>query len=56
MATAGEDGPVESGVGRVRDLLGRLIDHPLPWLLPTLAALAVFQLYPLIEADRKSVV
>lgn len=54
MATAGEDDSVESGIGRVTDLMGRLIDNPLPWLLPTLAALAVFQLYPLIEAVRLS--
>jgi multiple sugar transport system permease protein len=54
MATAGEDDSVESGIGRVTDLMGRLIDNPLPWLLPTLAALAVFQLYPLVEAVRLS--
>ena len=54
MATAGEDSLAAAGVERVRGLLGRLIDHPLPWLLPTLAALAVFQLYPLIEAVRLS--
>jgi multiple sugar transport system permease protein len=54
MATAGEDDSVESGIGRVTDLVGRLIDNPLPWLLPTLAALAVFQLYPLVEAVRLS--
>lgn len=31
-----------------------MIEHPLPWLLPTLLALAVFQLYPMIEAIRLS--
>jgi len=54
MATAGEDGLVESGVERGRDLAGRVIDNPVPWLLPTLTALALFQLYPLIEAVRLS--
>jgi multiple sugar transport system permease protein len=28
----------------------RLVDHPLPWLVPTLALLAVFQLYPTGQA------
>jgi multiple sugar transport system permease protein len=54
MATAGEDGLVEFSRKRARDLLGRVVDNPLPWLLPTLAALALFQLYPLIEAVRLS--
>ena len=54
VATAGEDSLAETGVEQVRGLLDRLIDHPLPWLLPTLAALAVFQLYPLFEAVRLS--
>jgi multiple sugar transport system permease protein len=54
VATAGEDSITGAGLERARGLLARLIDHPLPWLLPTLAALAVFQLYPLIEAVRLS--
>ena len=28
----------------------KLLDHPLPWLAPTLLLLAVFQLYPMLEA------
>lgn len=31
-----------------------MIEHPLPWLFPTLLALAVFQLYPMVEAIRLS--
>jgi multiple sugar transport system permease protein len=31
-----------------------MVDHPLPWLFPTLLALAVFQLYPMVEAIRLS--
>lgn len=54
MATAGEDGLVAAGVERGRDLGNRLIDNPVPWLLPTLTVLALFQLYPLIEAVRLS--
>jgi len=54
MATAGPDGLVRDGIERARGLLGRLVDHPLPWLLPTLVALALFQLYPLLEAVRLS--
>jgi multiple sugar transport system permease protein len=45
---------VRDSVEGVRALLGRLVDHPLPWLLPTLVALALFQLYPLVEAVRLS--
>jgi len=59
VATA--DGAVErlrADAARARDraLEGwrRLIDHPFPWLLPTLVALAVFQLYPMVEAIRLS--
>ena len=54
MATSEEDTRIGSRLERGRDLLRYVIDHPLPWLLPTLAALAVFQLYPLIEAIRLS--
>ena len=54
MATSEEDTRIGSRLARGRDLLRYVIDHPLPWLLPTLAALAVFQLYPLIEAIRLS--
>ena len=54
MATAGSDGPVSDGVERARELIGRLVEHPLPWLFPTLLALAVFQLYPMVEAIRLS--
>jgi len=54
MATAGGDSLAELSIKRVRDLLSRIIDNPLPWLLPTLTALALFQLYPLIEAVRLS--
>jgi multiple sugar transport system permease protein len=54
MATAGEDGVVAVGIERGRDLARRLIDNPVPWLLPTLTVLALFQLYPLIEAVRLS--
>ena len=28
----------------------KLLEHPLPWLAPTLLLLAVFQLYPMLEA------
>jgi len=49
----------DGGVGeRIRWSLGsvwrRLLDHPLPWLVPTLLALAVFQFYPMIQAVRMS--
>jgi multiple sugar transport system permease protein len=55
VATAGSGGDavpdtVRSGLTRGREVLRRLVDHPLPWLLPTLAVLAVFQLYPMVEA------
>lgn len=54
MATAGEDSLLRDGVEKIRGLFGRVVDHPLPWLLPTLLALALFQLYPLLEALRLS--
>ena len=54
MATAGSDGLVTDCAEWARGFIGRLVDHPLPWLLPTLAALALFQLYPLLEAVRLS--
>jgi multiple sugar transport system permease protein len=54
VATAGPDGLAGEGVERARELFGRLVDHPLLWLLPTLVALALFQLYPLLEAIRLS--
>ena len=38
----------------VRRAWRAMIEHPLPWLFPTLVALAVFQLYPMIEAIRLS--
>ena len=42
------------GAGGIRGLWRRLLDHPLPWLVPTLLALAVFQLYPMVQAIRMS--
>jgi len=54
VGTAGPDSLARDAVTRVRERLGRLVDHPLPWLLPTLVALALFQLYPLLEAVRLS--
>ncbi|MFB6227362.1 MAG: carbohydrate ABC transporter permease [Halobacteriales archaeon] len=42
------------GAGGVRSVWRRLLDHPLPWLAPTLLALAVFQLYPMVQAIRMS--
>ena len=42
------------GVERIRGAWRRALDHPLPWLLPTLLALAVFQLYPMVQAVRMS--
>ena len=51
MATAeGVRDRVENGVGSVRSVWRRLLDHPAPWLLPTLLALVVFQLYPMVQA------
>jgi multiple sugar transport system permease protein len=44
----------EGGVGSARSAWRRLLDHPLPWLGPTLLALAVFQLYPMVQAIRMS--
>jgi multiple sugar transport system permease protein len=57
MATA--DGPGAAGLLRAAaDRLERgweaVLDHPLVWLAPTLALLAVFQLYPMLEAIRMS--
>ena len=54
MATAGPDSLAGYGIERARELRDRVVDHPLPWLLPTLVALALFQLYPLVEAIRLS--
>ncbi|MEF8841796.1 MAG: sugar ABC transporter permease [Haloarculaceae archaeon] len=55
MATSGGVAErLRNGVGSARRAWRRLIDHPLPWLLPTLLALAVFQLYPMVEAIRMS--
>jgi multiple sugar transport system permease protein len=48
MSTA--DTTVERLLERVSDAARRLLDHPLPWLAPALLALAVFQLYPMVEA------
>jgi multiple sugar transport system permease protein len=46
---------LERDDGPTRDLGWRtVVDHPLPWLLPTLGLLAVFQLYPMVEAVRLS--
>ena len=46
MATADPTGLRE----RAGNLGRRLLDNPLPWLAPTLLALAVFQFYPMVEA------
>jgi multiple sugar transport system permease protein len=54
MATADQDGLASRGFGQVREWSRRLIDHPLPWLLPTIVALALFQLYPMVQAVRMS--
>jgi multiple sugar transport system permease protein len=54
VATAGPDTIARNGARRVRELFDRIVDNPLPWLLPTLVALALFQLYPLLEAVRLS--
>lgn len=54
MATAGEDDLVEFCVARARNVAGRIIDNPTPWLLPTLTVLGLFQLYPLVEAVHLS--
>ena len=48
MATAGPT--AERLVERAGSAARRLLDHPLPWLAPTLVVLAVFQLYPMVEA------
>jgi multiple sugar transport system permease protein len=45
---------LKHGAGSVRRVGRRVLDHPLPWLLPTLLALAVFQLYPMVQAVRMS--
>lgn len=54
MATDPSDGRLAAGVASLRRFRRTVVDHPLPWLLPTLAALAVFQLYPMLEAIRMS--
>ncbi len=54
MATADQDSLASRGLGQVREWARRLIDHPLLWLLPTLIALGLFQLYPMIEAITMS--
>jgi multiple sugar transport system permease protein len=46
---------LRSGLDCARHAWQRLVDHPLPWLLPTLLALSVFQLYPMVEAVVMSV-
>ena len=48
MATAGPT--TERLLERAGSVARRLLDHPLPWLAPTLLVLAVFQLYPMVEA------
>jgi multiple sugar transport system permease protein len=54
MATADKDGLTSRGLGQVREWGRQLIDHPFLWLLPTLVALGVFQLYPMVEAITMS--
>lgn len=59
MASAdGPTGALRRRLSGASERLGRLwaaaLDNPLPWLLPTLVLLAVFQLYPLAEAIRLS--
>ncbi len=55
MATAGGARErFENGVGTARSAWRRLLDHPLPWLAPTLLVLAVFQFYPMVQAVRMS--
>jgi len=46
---------LRSGVGQARHAWQRFVDHPLPWLIPTLLALSVFQLYPMAKAVTMSV-
>ena len=48
MATA--DSTTEQVLTRVRATWRRLLEQPLVWLAPTLVLLAVFQLYPMLEA------
>jgi multiple sugar transport system permease protein len=52
MATdTGSETGVGGGLGvGVGGGFGRVVDHPLPWVLPTLALLGVFQLYPMVQA------
>jgi multiple sugar transport system permease protein len=52
MATdTGSETGVGGGIGdRVAAGYRRVVDHPLPWVLPTLALLGVFQLYPMVQA------
>ena len=44
------DSTTDRSFARLRAVGRRLLDHPLPWLAPTLVLLAVFQLYPMVEA------
>ena len=48
MSTA--DTAAERLLEGASNIIRRLLDHPLPWLAPALLALAVFQLYPMVEA------
>jgi multiple sugar transport system permease protein len=48
VATAGTR--TERLFERMGEAKRKLLDHPLPWLAPTLLLLAVFQLYPMLEA------
>lgn len=60
MATeeGGLTGRLRSGVGRAVEGASAAwrtgVDHPLPWLAPTLLLLLLFQLYPMLEAVRLS--
>ena len=48
------DPTADGSLARVRAAGRRLLDHPAPWLAPTLVLLAVFQLYPIVEAVSMS--
>jgi multiple sugar transport system permease protein len=48
MSTA--DTTIERLLERASNVLRRLLDHPIPWLILALLSLAVFQLYPMVEA------
>ncbi len=54
MATAGETTGSGGNTNRIRRALHRIGESPIPWLLPTLVVLGIFQLYPLLEAGRLS--